>query len=182
MCSEAVRYTPNYSASDYRQWEGDWELWDGIPVCMSPSPAAKHQLVGGNLLSLLKTVIAKNDACQCLVVYETDWQIGDSTVVRPDIAVLCHGLPEAFIDYPPSLVVEILSPSTADKDRTAKRQLYEKQGVAIYLMVDPEKKSLEGLQLKDDKYQPIPVVDGVITVEWSDDCSAAISVQDVFRQ
>ena len=140
MCSEAVRYTPNYSASDYRQWEGDWELWDGIPVCMSPSPTATHQLVGGNLLSLLKTVIAKNDACQCLVVYETDWQIGDSTVVRPDIAVLCHGLPDAFIDYPPSLVVEILSASTADKDRTAKRQLYEKQGVAIYLMVDPEKK------------------------------------------
>lgn len=182
MCSQAVRYTPRYSASDYRQWEGDWELWDGTAVCMSPSPTAKHQLVGLNLATILKNAIAENNNCQCLVVYETDWQISDSTVVRPDIAVLCQGLPESLIDYAPSVIVEVSSPSTAKKDRTEKRQLYELEGVAVYLIVDPDSSTVEAMQLVDEKYQLIHEKDQVLKIEWEDHCSMAISVPDVFRQ
>ncbi len=41
--SRALKYIPNYTLTDYRRWEGDWELWDGIPVSMSPSPFGTHQ-------------------------------------------------------------------------------------------------------------------------------------------
>ena len=180
MSSEAVRYTPHYSAEDYRQWEGDWELWDGIPVCMSPSPTAKHQLAGLNLAMFLKAAIAEDDSCDCLVIYETDWQISDSTVVRPDIAVLCHGLPEQFIDYSPSVITEILSPSTADKDRTAKRQLYASQGVEVYLMADPETNIVEALRLSSGEYQPIDSKDNLLAIEWGEGCQASIHIPDVF--
>ena len=43
----------------------------------------------------------------------------------------------------PDLVVEIVSPSTADRDRTIKRKLYQRQGVPQYWIVDPEADSVE---------------------------------------
>jgi len=147
---------------------------------MSPSPTARHQIVAGNLFSQLRSQIVRNDRCDCVVVYETDWQIGNSTVVRPDISVLCKGLPNQFIDYPPSVIVEVLSPSTADKDRTVKRQLYEGQGVASYLLVDPDFGIIEALQLADGKYLPLDAEDGTLTIRWDDACHATIQMSKVF--
>ncbi|MCP4787501.1 MAG: Uma2 family endonuclease [Fuerstiella sp.] len=182
MASEAIRYTPNHSADEYRRWEGDWELWEGVPVCMSPSPTARHQLVSLNLAAALRDAIEGNVRCDCLVVYETDWQIGDSTVIRPDISVLCNGLPNQFIDYPPSVIVEVLSSSTAEKDRTVKRQLYEGQGVAVYLLVDPDSGIIEALQLADGKYLPLDADDRTLTISWNDDCRATIKTSEVFAE
>ena len=180
MASEAVRYVPNHTAEEYRKWEGDWELWDGVPVCMSPSPTAKHQLVAATLLGMLQAAINENGDCHCIVIHETDWQIDDHTVVRPDISVLYHGLPEQFIDYPPSVIIEVLSPSTARKDQTAKRHLYERQGVAVYLLVDPDTTTVEALQLTASGYVPTAVVDENIALTWEDDCSANIDLKKLF--
>lgn len=182
MASEAVPYTPNYSAEDYRQWEGDWELWDGIPVCMPPSPTARHQLVGSNLISIFRAAAGQNDTCDCVVIHETDWQIEDSMVVRPDISVLCHGLPEQFINYPPSVIVEILSPSTAEKDRTAKRQLYASQGVEVYVMADPDTRTIDVLKLSGEKYTSQAVHGDLITVVWRDTCKAEFCLAEVFPE
>jgi hypothetical protein len=43
----------------------------------------------------------------------------------------------------PDLVVEIVSPNTANRDRTIRRKLYERQGVPQYWIVDPETVSVE---------------------------------------
>ena len=43
----------------------------------------------------------------------------------------------------PDLVVEILSPSTAKLDKTAKFSLYEKHGTREYWLVDPEYAQIE---------------------------------------
>lgn len=37
------QHIPRYSYADYAQWEGNWELINGYPHAMSPSPALKHQ-------------------------------------------------------------------------------------------------------------------------------------------
>src|SRR5439155_10532291 len=50
---------------------------------------------------------------------------------------------EDTIQGAPDLVIEILSPSTARRDRTIKVQLYRRQGVAEYWMVDPDANQIE---------------------------------------
>ncbi|PAY20868.1 hypothetical protein CKO51_03770 [Rhodopirellula sp. SM50] len=47
--SSAPRYVPHYTIEDYRRWEGDWELIDGVPVSMSPSSFGPHKRVVAEL-------------------------------------------------------------------------------------------------------------------------------------
>jgi Uma2 family endonuclease len=57
----------------------------------------------------------------------------------------------------PDVVIELLSPSTAKKDRTEKRDLYARVfRTAEYFLYDPDTQKLEGLRLADRFYQPIP--------------------------
>ncbi len=58
----------------------------------------------------------------------------------------------ARIDGPPTLVVEVLSPSTHRKDRLKKMQIYQRAGVQHYWLVDPEEKTLECFALRDGLY------------------------------
>jgi Uma2 family endonuclease len=57
----------------------------------------------------------------------------------------------------PDVIFEMLSPSTAKKDRTEKRDLYARVfGTAEYFLYDPETRELEGLHLAGRAYRPIP--------------------------
>jgi Uma2 family endonuclease len=57
-----------------------------------------------------------------------------------------------FITKPPILIVEILSPSTALRDRQVKYDIYQEQGVKYYIIVDPATKKHHAFQLKDGAY------------------------------
>lgn len=157
--SSITRYTPRYTVADYVQWQGDWELWDGVAIAMSPAPNVRHQRVAGKLHLGLSQTLQKNDRCHCEVLYEVDWRVKQDTVVRPDLVVVCEPIDTPWLTSPPTLIVEVLSPSTARNDREYKRSLYEQQGVLFYLIVDPESKQIESLHLVDDKYQASDAVD-----------------------
>jgi Uma2 family endonuclease len=61
--------------------------------------------------------------------------------------VVCGSQPGRHLERPPAVAIEILSDATAEKDRTAKRSLYELAGVGHYLLVDPIAKTIEWLEL-----------------------------------
>jgi Uma2 family endonuclease len=151
---EKLKFQPTYTVADYRTWEGDWELWDGLPVSMSPSPGELHQLVAGNLFVQLKNQLDQHDGCRCRALYELDWEVDEENIRRPDIVVVCDRPIGKFLDYPPTLAVEVVSPSSARKDKIAKRFLYGQQGVKFFLLVDPEARSLEVLRLEAEGYAP----------------------------
>lgn len=49
----------------------------------------------------------------------------------------------------PDLVIEILSPSTRERDRLVKRTLYALHGVKEYWIADPAAQSIEVMQLSN---------------------------------
>ena len=180
MSSGAVRYSPSYTFDDYEQWEGDWELWNGVAVCMSPSPSPLHQFVATSLAGEIREQLRRNNGCNCLVVAETDWRIDSATVVRPDVSVLCHGIPAKYIDYPPALVAEVISPATEHKDRTVKRALYQQQGVRWYLVIDAESKTVEFLELECDQYVERSATSASIALPLGNDCSIHLFLERIF--
>ncbi len=147
------KYLPHYTVADYRQWEGDWELWNGVPVAMTPSPFGPHQQAARMLIVQL-TLALEAARCGCEVLHELDWVIAEDTVVRPDVVVVCDGVPKQHLHSVPALVAEVLSASTASKDRTSKRELYARCGVGHYLIVDPDTQAIELLRLAGDRYEP----------------------------
>lgn len=149
-----LQYLPKYTVKDYNLWEGDWELIEGHPVAMSPTPVRKHQILAKKILiSIENMIMSQEETCgDCEVVYELDWILNDNTVLRPDIAIICDQAGD-FISKPPVLVVEILSPSTALRDKNVKLEIYRQHGVKYYIIADPTTKGYKAYALVNDQYQ-----------------------------
>ncbi len=147
----ALSDLPHYTYDDYIQWEGKWELIDGIAYAMAPAPSMEHQSISAKLTGELYKAL---EACRkCQVQLPVDWQISDDTVVQPDNMVICgamHGTTKLLST--PSVVFEILSPSTSHKDRSTKFKLYEGAGVLYYVIVSPITKISEIYKLHEGRY------------------------------
>ena len=65
---------------------------------------------------------------------------------------VCHEIKKKFLDFPPTLVIEILSPATALKDRHTKFEIYQQQKIRYYLIVSPEEEMVEVYELEDEEY------------------------------
>ena len=89
-------------------------------------------------------------------VAPTDCILSNVTVVQPDVFYIAADrlaiISERGIEGAPTLVVEVLSPSTAHLDRGRKMKLYAEHGVLYYWIVDPESCSIEAYALAGAAY------------------------------
>jgi len=161
------KYIPHYTVKDYSGWDGDWELWDGVAVAMSPSPFGPHQKLLAELSYRVLASLRQQRCDDCEVLVDCDWIIGHDTVLRPDLSIVCGTVTKRHIEITPTLIVEILSQRTRDKDQTAKRDRYADQGVAHYVMCDPDDGTTQRLLLRNHRYtdvsdrdEPIPLHPG----------------------
>lgn len=143
-----------YSYKDYTLWEGNWELVNGYPFAMSPSPTRQHQLFTTSFAGEIRSILKENKVnCNCNVYNELDWIVNENTVVRPDCMVVCGDFKEDYLTFPPQLILEVSSRSTRLRDRNTKYNLYEMYGVKYYIIADCDKKNLEIFELTDNKYK-----------------------------
>jgi Uma2 family endonuclease len=176
----AEKYMPHYTHEDYSHWEGKWELIEGIPYAMSPAPVPQHQRANGNLYSEFKQSL--NDGCKEYKVYlPIDWKVADDTVLQPDLLVVCKPIEKKYLDFAPTIIVEILSPSTALNDRGLKFEIYEKQKVKYYLIVDPQFKKIEVYELLNNKYEPVAVNPSSYNFILDDNCTANTAFEDIWE-
>ncbi len=140
MTAQAILNTETlFTWDDYRSWPETerWELIDGIAYAMSPAPSTRHQSVAGNIFGKLLQSLSGRP-CRPFIA-PTDVRLSDLDVVQPDILVVCKPgqITPSHIEGAPQLVVEVLSPATSTKDQREKKALYERAGVAEYVVVDP---------------------------------------------
>ena len=151
---------PHYTVADWKHWEGVWEPIDGHPIAMTPNPISGHQRLAAEMTTEFILSLRKSK-CKSYKAYQSiDFVISADTILVPDILIVCGKITKKFLDFPSVLVVEILSPSTALRERNTKYQLYKAQGVKYYLMVDAEKETIEVFELSDGSYKPSSVKDG----------------------
>ena len=114
-----------------------WELLDGRLYAMS-SPSTLHQDV---LLALALRLAPQLQHGPCrLYVAPLDVKLSEIDLVQPDLLVVCQPdqIKTGYIDGPPQLVVEILSPSSLRHDRIRKLDLYGKAGVNECWLINPD--------------------------------------------
>jgi len=147
---------PHYTYEDWEQWEGKWELMDGIAIAMSPAPVPKHQRIASSINAILYNAIKKAKCKHCFVYHPLNYKISEDTIFEPDVLIVCGKIEKKYLDYPPSLVVEVLSPATVLRDRNTKYESYRQQGVPYYLIVDVDKEVIEIYRLENGEYQLQP--------------------------
>ena len=147
----AVKTAIRLTYADYCRTPGDerYELLDGELV-MSPSPKEIHQRIDMDLGRLIGNFVAEHHLGR---VYSAPFDVvlSDLDVVQPDLLFVsneqAHIVTADNVRGAPDLVVEILSPSTANRDRTLKRALYAQYGVQEYWLVDPDTRTVTVLLL-----------------------------------
>ncbi|MBK9255371.1 MAG: Uma2 family endonuclease [Saprospiraceae bacterium] len=175
----AFQLLPNYTYDDYLLWEGRWEIINGIAYAMSPAPNPRHQRLAGKIHSIFLNAIENIKKCKCQVYQPIDFKITEHTVVNPDLLIVCKPILKQFLDFPPALVVEILSPSTELKDRNTKYHLYESFGIAHYIIIDPETEKTEIYSLNSmGKYQLNTDINLPLTLEG--DCNILPDWEQIF--
>ena len=132
----ALQFIEHYTYEDYKKWEGNWELINGIPYAMAPAPVKKHQLISGAILSQFFNQL--EDCPYCDVLMEEDYKVNEDTILKPDVAVVCNDLNPNFISKAPEIVVEVISPSTAKRDEELKFSIYEEEKVKYYILIYPD--------------------------------------------
>ncbi len=145
----SLDYVEHYSIDDYALWEGDWELIDGMPYAMAPSPMVTHQSINMKISRQLDEELEECPDCQAL--FEIDWEVCSDTVVRPDSLVICYE-PDEKLTKKPEIIFEVASPSTVTKDEKVKIEIYEREGVKYYVIVYPDTKVAKAYELKDGRY------------------------------
>lgn len=122
-----------------------YELIDG-ELCMTPAPTPDHQRITKRLLRLLDDHVASRKLGEVLCA-PLDVVPGPHDVVQPDILFVSTAHRERIgtrnLRGAPDLVIEILSPGTARRDRGAKTAIYHRAGVRELWIVDPKAETIE---------------------------------------
>ncbi len=178
--SSTAQILPHYTFEDWQRWEGQWEIIHGIPYAMSPMPVPKHQIIANALGAEFRFALKK---CQhCKAIQPIDYKITDDIIVQPDLLVVCKKIEKSYLDFPPSLAAEILSPSTALKDRHTKYQIYQLQGIRYYLIVSPDTEDVEVYELDKGQYRLIQKGhDFTHHFSFEDDCTAEIDFGEIWK-
>ncbi len=132
---------PRFTRTDYAR------LPEGFPAqlvngCLvkEPAPTYGHQVFLGTLYSQLVSLVGRKRA----VMAPCDVGIDEFNVYQPDVLVL-DDIPSFDVHDVgiPLLAIEVLSPSTARRDRDVKRRKFIAAGVAEVWIVDPVSRTVE---------------------------------------
>jgi Uma2 family endonuclease len=174
---------PKLSLQDYLAWEDHQpdknELVRGEIVSMVGARRV-HGRVQGNLARHLGNQLA-GTPCQ-VFIDNMKVQPAADTVLYPDLFVTCDkaDLATELLFTSPTLIIEVLSPSTQAYDRSIKFALYRRiPALREYILVDPDSRRVEAFRRgADDVWSLYDMSDGDVMEAASIGCSVRLA--DVF--
>ncbi|WP_316823970.1 Uma2 family endonuclease [Pedobacter miscanthi] len=155
----AVAYQKRrYTVEEYLEMEkastGKHEYFEGEIFAMSGA-GFNHNLIFSNVFGLL---FSKLKGSKC-ILFGSDMRMnipGNTLFTYPDISIYCNGLTHSEFDEDtsilPTVIIEILSPSTKNYDRGKKFNLYKDiPSLKEYIMIDSESVSIEAYYIDEEK-------------------------------
>ncbi len=153
-----------FTYKDYLQLPEDkrYELIEG-EFFMVPSPSWSHQTISTNLFRVLDGYVKSHKLGEVRYA-PLDVVLSEENVLQPDILFISKErfniITDKNVQGAPDLVIEILSSTTAEKDKGLKQKLYAKFGVREYWLVDPDKETIEVLTLAEEGFESIKAYQG----------------------
>jgi len=145
-----------------------YELAEG-ELHVTPSPSPQHQWICKTLQRQLEAYFEGRGLGR---VYNapTDVVLTKHDVFVPDIVVVTDraAFTDRAIEGPPLLVVEVLSPSTSQYDRTTKAHRYAALGVEHYWIVDMDMQAIEMYRRCENRYEEVARVRATETYRHPD--------------
>lgn len=148
--------TETFTQKEFKHWLDErpasdinhYELLRGR-IVMSPPAGWPHGSVESNIHTPLATFVRTHELGITLGS-SAGYDLPSGDTVEPDISFIANDRltagpapqPGKFLKIVPNLVVEILSPATAQKDRTEKKAIYEENGVEEYWLVDTKRREI----------------------------------------
>ncbi len=140
-----------------------YEIIEGV-LYVTPPPVPRHQRVVVHFTKRVVVVTEQRELgrwylAPCGVV------LGDGTVVEPDAFFIAKArlhmlVGEKFITGAPDLVVEVLSPGTARRDKLVKYQVYLANCVKEYWVLDPVACSITVYAAAGDDFEELRSLSG----------------------
>ncbi|MFN4256217.1 MAG: Uma2 family endonuclease [Saprospiraceae bacterium] len=152
-----------YTYAEFRSLEfpdndlSNYELLDG-EIVQKSSPSLQHQRISGNIYFQIRLYLTQNPIGEVFSA-PLDVVLEDRTAPQPDVFFVSKERDfilderEGVVIGTPDLIVEIISPSSVQRDRYQKKELYERFAVREFWLVDPQNRSIEIFKLAQNQFQ-----------------------------
>jgi len=152
------------------------ELYNSLPegtnvqliqnqIVMSPAPSTTHQKICLKIAKQLDDFADQHKLGEVFIA-PCDVFLNSENAYQPDIcyvaAINLNIVKEKGIYGAPDIIIEVLSVSSSQYDKTNKKVEYEKAGVKEYFIVDPFEKSVSHLLLVNDEFHEVGKTTGII--------------------
>jgi len=166
MPQTAFVSTAIFTQDEFEEWLSElpntdanrYELLNGI-IIMTPPAGWPHGNTGARIV---------RDLGNCAAQYQLDgvfdssagYRLPSGDTLEPDVSFISDARLQVgpaprrgkFLEIAPKLVVEILSTPTALRDRTEKKDIYERNGVDEYWLVDTDRREITVFRLTNGRY------------------------------
>lgn len=147
---------PRMSYEEFLQWADEDTLaeWVDGEIIMTSPASKRHQDIADFLTSVLRSFVEQHDLG---IVLSAPFQMKLEHGREPDLLFVAREhldcLKDTYLDGPADLVVEIISPESAGRDRGDKFYEYAQGGVPEYWLIDPQVESVEFYCLEEGHYR-----------------------------
>jgi Uma2 family endonuclease len=161
FCSDA-----RFDQASFRRWLDErpasdinhYELIDGR-IVMTPPAGWPHGRIDSRINQLAADHVERH-RLGIVLGSSAGYDLPSGDTLEPDASFIAaerlatspQPAVGTLLTIVPTLVIEILSPATSHRDRTEKKAVYERNGVAEYWIVDPVKKTITVFTLGGQRY------------------------------